>query len=64
MQYVIHGTSLPDAHCISKEGIGKGYRTHVHFYECDADGRVLGGQTVRSGSEVAIVVSAQQRMDG
>ena len=30
------------------------------FYECVGDGNVLGGQAVRSGSEVAIVVSARQ----
>ena len=38
-KYVIHGTTLAAAHCIEKEGIRKGDRLHVHFYECGADCR-------------------------
>ena len=62
-EYLIHGTILAAAHCIANDGIRMGDRLHVHFYDCDADGRAVGGRTVRIGSEVAIAVSAQKCMD-
>ena len=48
---------------IAGRGLRKGDRLHVHFYKCDPIGH-LGGQTVRSGSEVAIVASARQCVEG
>ena len=50
---------------ITKEGLSRCNRLHVHFYESDKHGHIIGAQDARCGSDVAIVISAKQcRADG
>ena len=49
---------------ITQEGFSRRRRLHIHFYECNRHGDVMGGNSVRCGSDVAIVISARQRIDG
>ena len=64
MHYVIHGTSLEAAQCNMTEGLRKGDRARVHFYECDPNGHVLVGHTVRRESGFPTAASASHRIDG
>ena len=50
------------AEVITRKGLSKCQRNHVHFYEFDRRGNLTSGQSVRFGSEVGIVVSARQCM--
>ena len=63
LSYIIHGASLESAEMITQTGLPRCQRLHVHFYECDKRGNVLGGNSVRCGSDVGIAVSARQCMD-
>ena len=63
LKYIIHGESLAPAHCTARDGIRKGDLPHAQFYECDDNGNVHGGHTVRGGSEGVIAVSARQSND-
>ena len=63
VQYLIHGTSLEAAEIITRTGLSRCQRNHVHFYECDGYGNLLGGHSVRCSSDVGIVISARQCMD-
>ena len=57
-KYLIHGASLQAARALVSEGLSRCQRLHIHCYECDQRGMVLGGNTVRHGAEVGIVVLA------
>ena len=59
-EYLANGTSLEAARIIAQDGLSRRNRLHIHFYECDRNGHVLGGETVRAGSEVVILATAQQ----
>ena len=48
LRYLIRGTLLAAAQSIVTEGLSKCSRLHIHFYECDQCGMVLGGNTVRA----------------
>ena len=39
LKYPIRGTSLSEAHCITKEGLREGGRLHVHLYEWERKGK-------------------------
>ena len=63
LKFLIHGTSLRAAKAIAKEGLSRCSRLHVHFYECDRRGIVLGGNVLRHGAEVGIVILASHCME-
>ena len=55
----MHGTTLPAAKQIVKEGPPRQGRLHIHFYECDMGGKpLIRKERVRASSEVIIVVAA------
>ena len=64
IEFAAHGTRLEAATRIVVTGLPRRSRLHIHFYECDRKGNILGGQNVRCGSDVAIAISARQCMDG
>ena len=64
VQYLVHGTSLEAAHQIAQNGLSRCRRMHIHFYERDRKWNVLDGHNMRCGSDVAIVISDRQCVDG
>ena len=63
-QYLSHGTSLEAARLIIQQGLSRRNRLRIHFYECDRNDQILGGETARAGSEATIAVAAHQCVEG
>lgn len=59
-----HGASLEAARIIAQDGLSRCQRLHIHFYECDQNGHVLDGDTIRCGSDDMAVVFAHQCIEG
>ena len=58
---LVHGATLKAAKSIAVEGIMRGDRIHVHFYESDSEGRPVDSTPpVRLTSEVIVAVSAEK----
>ena len=60
INYLIHGTRLESAQLIVRDGLSRRQWLHVHFYECDRDGNLLHGESVRRGADDGIAVSPSQ----
>ena len=58
VQFLIHGTSLEAAKKKTQTGLSRRQRLRVHFYECDRAGNAMGGNSVRCGSDLWVVISA------
>lgn len=63
LRYLIDGESIAPSEAIAKEGFSECHRAHMHFYECDTDGVVLGGDSVRIGSGVGVVFPSKRCID-
>ena len=59
LKTLIHGTTLAAARSIVDGGISRSGRRHVHFYECDLEGRHVDIKpSAKLTSEAAVVLSA------
>ena len=64
LDYIAHGASEDDAQSISREGLSKSPRAHIHFYERARNGHVLHGNVHRPFSDMAIGIDSRKCMDG
>ena len=60
MNYLAHGTSLEEVDQISREGMSRRQRLHIHIYECGRSGDALEGYSARCGPDAALVISESQ----
>ena len=61
--YVAHGTSLQSAESISRNGLCRGDRLHIHFYACNRNGNIRGNQRVRLGSQSIVIAASNAARD-
>ena len=61
--YLVLGTTLSAAQSVAKEGINRGERAHVHFYNCNREGGLMASTQSTRCAQVVIVVSGAHAKD-